>query len=381
MLVTEPGKPGSHHLICAVCGNEYRRLGRSLQVCPECIRDRWEDSRKWCEAVHAVSRDSYRLPLTPPRDPLGEACSLCVHQCLLTPGETGYCGVRDGSEESLLVHGHTCGQLSFYYDPLPTNCVADWVCAGGTGAGYPKYAHDRGPEAGFLNLAVFFEACNFDCLYCQNWMHKEAHIKGKGRTSISELVRAVNSQTSCICFFGGDPVPQLPYALRVAEEARKARSGEILRICWETNGSMQPDLLRSMAGLSLESGGCVKVDLKAWNPHLHRALTGCDNKQVFENFAMLADWIPLRPDPPFLVASTVLVPGYIDASEIANIARFIAELNPDIPYSLLAFAPEFHLRDFPTTSPEQAKACFEAAKKAGLRRVKVGNQHLLCSRA
>mgnify|MGYP000983731849 FL=1 len=96
---------------------------------------------------------------------------------------------------------------------------------------------------------------------------------------------------------------------------------------------------------------------------------------------MLFRSIPLRPDPPFLVASTVMVPGYVEANEIANIARFIAELNPDIPYSLLAFAPEFHLRDFPTTSPEQAKACFEAAKKAGLRRVRVGNQHLLCSRA
>jgi pyruvate formate lyase activating enzyme len=380
MLIIDRGNTGNRHLVCALCGNEYRRLGASVQVCPECIRDRWEESRTWCAAIHDLSRESFQLPLHPPRSPIGEACDLCVHQCRMSPGEKGYCGVRDGSEESLLVHGHTSGQLSYYYDPLPTNCVADWVCAGGTGAGYPTFAHENGPEAGFLNLAVFFEACNFNCLFCQNWMHKEAHLKRKRWTSVNDLVRAANAQTSCICFFGGDPVPQLPYALQVSEQARKARSGEILRICWETNGSMQPDLLQSMARLSLETGGCVKVDLKAWNPHIHRALTGCDNKQVFANFATLSELIPLRPNPPFLVASTVMIPGYIEAEEVAQIARFIARLNPDIPYALLAFAPEFHLQDFPTTSSAQAEACFEAAKSAGLRRVRIGNQHLLCTR-
>jgi pyruvate formate lyase activating enzyme len=381
MLIIDPGKPGSHHLICAVCGNEFRRLGRSIQVCPECIRDRWEESARTCELIHSLSRESHRLPLHPPRSLMGEVCRLCVHQCRMNPGEKGYCGVRDGGAESLLVDGHSSGHLSYYYDPLPTNCVADWVCAGGTGAGYPTFSHDRGPEAGYLNLAVFFEACNFNCLFCQNWMHKEAHLKRRRRTSVEDLVHAANSQTSCICFFGGDPVPQLPYALRVSELARKARSAEILRICWETNGSMQPELLRSMAMHSLESGGCIKVDLKAWNPHVHRALTGCDNKQVFENFAMLAEWIPQRPDPPFLIASTVMIPGYIEAEEIGQIARFIASLSPDIPYSLLAFAPEFHLQDFPTTSSTQAEACFEAAKGAGLRRVRIGNQHLLFPKA
>jgi hypothetical protein len=33
------------------------------------------------------------------------------------------------------------GNLSWYKDPLPTNCVGDWVCAGGTGAGFPRHAH------------------------------------------------------------------------------------------------------------------------------------------------------------------------------------------------------------------------------------------------
>jgi pyruvate formate lyase activating enzyme len=183
-----------------------------------------------------------------------------------------------------------------------------------------------------------------------------------------------------VCYFGGDPTPQLPYALAASEKMLRERPDQILRICWETNGSMQPDLLKHMARLSLETGGCVKVDLKAWNPNIHRALCGCDNQLVLENFATLAQWVPLRPEPPLLVASTLMVPGYVEAEEVAGIAAFIASLNPDIPYTLLAFAPEFCLEDFPTTSCRQAEECLAAARKAGLRRVRVGNQHLLGSR-
>ena len=132
-----------------------------------------------------------------------------------------------------------------------------------------------------------------------------------------------------------------------------------------------------MVRLSLKSGGCIKVDLKAWNANIHYALCGCDNTPVLENFARLSRWIGQRPDPPLLLASTLLVPGYVDEDEIYGLASFIAGLSPDIPYSLLGFAPQFSLNDFPTTSREQAEACLDAALNAGLRRVRIGNSHLL----
>jgi pyruvate formate lyase activating enzyme len=91
--------------------------------------------------------------------------------------------------------------------------------------------------------------------------------------------------------------------------------------------------------------------------------------------------VPERPDPPFLVASTLLVPGYVGEEEVSKIASFIARLNPDIPYALLGFAPQFCLDDFPTTSVAQAEACVEAAKRAGLRRVRLGNHHLIGARS
>ncbi|NLI81573.1 MAG: radical SAM protein [Deltaproteobacteria bacterium] len=366
---------------CPVCGEKVEGIGSTVAVCPRCIRENWQGSRRFVENVHMESRRLFRLPPFPPAVPGGVACDLCLQQCRMGETDRGYCDVRSGSAESMREDGRTRARLSSYYDPLPTNCVADWVCAGGTGSGYPEFAHVKGTEVGYYNLAVFFEACNFNCLYCQNWSFKEPGRKSAAWTTVDGLARAVNTQTSCICFFGGDPTPQLPFALRVSEKLRRGWSGKILRICWETNGSMHPEQLKRMASVSLESGGTIKIDLKAWNPHIHQALCGCDNQRVLENFSMLARWVPERPDPPLLVASTLLVPGYVEAEEVKNIAEFIARLNPDIPYALLGFAPQFCLDDFPTTSRVQAESCLDAARQAGLRRIRLGNHHLIGARS
>jgi len=47
----------------------------------------------------------------------------------------------------------------------------------------------------------------------------------------------------------------------------------------------------------------------------------------------------------------------------------------DIPYSLLAFYPQFYM-NLPTTSKKEAIECMGAAKKY-LKRVRIGNIHLL----
>jgi pyruvate formate lyase activating enzyme len=140
---------------------------------------------------------------------------------------------------------------------------------------------------------------------------------------------------------------------------------------------MDRRLLKNMMDLSWSSGGCIKFDLKAWNASVHRALCGIGNERTLENFAYAASRIWERPDPPPLIASTLLVPGYIDEVEVQRIARFIASLDVTIPYALLAFSPQFFMTDLPTTSRALADRCLAVAQEAGLKRVKIGNVHLL----
>jgi pyruvate formate lyase activating enzyme len=165
----------------------------------------------------------------------------------------------------------------------------------------------------------------------------------------------------------------MPHAL--ATSRLLAEQG--VTVCWETNGSMHPRLLDRAVDLSLRSGGCIKFDLKARDDNLHYALTGVSNRRTLDNFQRAAQHIADRPDPPLLVASTLLVPGYVDADEVGQIAHFIASLDPDIPYALLGFHPHFFAPDLPRTSVRHAERALAAAQAAGLTRVRIGNRHLL----
>jgi pyruvate formate lyase activating enzyme len=207
-------------------------------------------------------------------------------------------------------------------------------------------------------------------------MHRE-RVRDRNRISPEELAQAVDAQTSCVCYFGGDPTPQLPHAIAASKKALERAGGRILRICWETNGSMATALLKEMVSLSLSSGGCIKFDIKAWSESLHIALCGVSNERTRENFESVAKRFCQRPEPPLLIASTLLVPGYIDEEEVRNISKWIASLDPEIPYVLLAFYPQFFFQDLPTTPRSLALRCKEVAEEEGLRRVRIGNLHLL----
>lgn len=183
--------------------------------------------------------------------------------------------------------------------------------------------------------------------------------------------------TSCVCYFGGDPSPQLLHSLHTSRLAAARKDRKILRFCWETNGTMSSYLLEKILEVALESGGCVKFDLKAFHPSLNIALCGRGNEQTKANFELAAKWTRKREDPPLIVASTLLVPGYVEREEIYELAKFIASLDSDIPYSLLGFYPHFYFNDLPCTSHRHAQGCREAAYEAGLKRVRIGNIHLL----
>ena len=362
--------------VCRNCGRKSPAIARSLGLCADCIRHDFDRVLPLIKETHRQSRAPFGLPADAPRQADGALCRLCVNECRIPQHGVSYCGLRTNDTGKLSGVSADKANVSWYYDPLPTNCVADWVCPGGTGAGFPDFAHMPGAEYGYKNLAVFYQACSFNCLFCQNWHYRHAAIREE-RVSALALAEKVDDRTSCICYFGGDPTPQLPHAIRVSRVARERNEGRILRICWETNGSMHPNLLRPMAELSLTSGGCIKFDLKAWSEGLHVALCGTSNRRTLDNFRALAKYVSSRPSPPFLIASTLLVPGYVDEYEVSGIASFIASLGPDIPYRLLAFHPQFMMDDLPPTSRQHAETCLQAARRQGLRRLSVGNLHLL----
>ncbi len=345
---------------CAVCGCASPLMSEVLGICPACARrDRCLEQAR---AVHAASRRLFDLPEAPPCTEGGVRCTLCACECTVGEGERGFCGLRTVQQGRLchLAGTPQRGSLHWYRDPLPTNCVADWVCSGSG-------------QHGKHNLAVFYNSCTLNCLFCQNWHFREVDVVRSEGISARQLADCANPRTYCVCYFGGDPAAQMPHAL--ASARLLAERGVV--VCWETAGTSHPALLDRAVRLSLETGGCIKFDLKAYTETLHIALTGMSNRRTLENFTRALQRSSERPHPPLVIASTLLVPGYVDAEEVGRIARFIARQNPDTPYALLGFAPNFLMPDLPPTSVRHAEEARQAALDAGLRNVRIGNRHVL----
>jgi pyruvate formate lyase activating enzyme len=327
-----------------------------IGTCVNCLRN--TSSKDSFIDVHSQVRDKYGLPQFPPRCKTGIQCSFCANSCQLAEGFTGYCGLHK-NKEGRLVHlfPKNAAKASMYLDLLPTNCCASWFCRGSA-------------EPGF-NLAVFLYGCNFNCLFCQNASHKNL-FEAPYITQDEMVKAALENKVRCVCFFGGSPEPQLPFTLKIARRII-AESNNTKHICWEWNGCGNPKLVKKAAEIAAESGGTIKFDLKAFHPHIVQTLCGVDNKQSFENFKMLAYDVSCRKT---LTATTLLVPYYVDQNEIKAIVKYIAEFDPDIPYSLLVFHPDFYLSDLPVTPRNQVDSCYSVASQY-LRKVNIGNKYLI----
>jgi len=347
---------------------------RVIGLCAECLRQSAEIER--IARIHASIRRQFALPEAAPSNPSGRKCSLCANECRMGVGQRGYCGLRENVAGQLVSLAGTwqIGHVQWYYDPLPTNCVAGWVCPEGESSDSFRDPRRRSWNRQ-NNLAVFYEACTFNCLFCQNWTFRLSP-RNPHPMSAAQLAACSDDRTACVCFFGGDPAAQMLHALRTSDILLASRP-HFPRICWETNGNMNAKLARRAAELSLRSGGCIKFDLKAWNDSLHRCLTGSSNRRTLDNFRLLAELGRDRRQPPLLVASTLLVPGYLDDEEIAGLAQFIAGMDPEIPYSLLGFHPDFFLSDLPPTSRAHAERAAAICHEAGLQNVRIGNRHVL----
>ena len=366
---------------CSVCQRETP-VTKTLPVCLDCIRAERAGIDCIIERAHSWRQRLFGLPVAIPRASTGVRCKVCNNQCCIPLNQLGYCGLRSNNNNRPSAKVSPSKALMDYYlDPHITNCCASYFCPGGTGIGHPQRAYRPGPEYGYANLSVFFYGCSFDCLYCQNASHKQ--LGEATSVGINQFIAIVDKEPriSCICYFGGSPEPQLPFAIRVLETCRERFKDRILRQCFEMNGNANSSLLKRAAILATQTGGILKFDLKAYSDSVNRALSGISNQASLRNFAMLSDTLPFDDSTyPPLMATTLLVPYYVDENEVAAIAQFIKSLNrPTLEYSLLIFHPNHLMADLPVTPLRQAQRCYDAAKRY-LTRVHVGNLGLLGGR-
>ena len=366
---------------CKLC-QKKTELSIALGICPSCLSElSLEQSKDYLAFIHSTYRTLFPLPKTFPighNSPI--ICNVCSANCFIGINEIGWCGLRQNKNGKMFhLTSKKEGLVSYYLDPHITNCCNAWFCPASTGTGYPRYAVNPKCEKGYYNLALFLYGCSYNCLFCQNWEHK--NITQAPKVTSKELIAYTmkNKNITCWCWFGGSPEPQLPFVLYTSTRVRECISKDrVLRICFEWNGDVRKSLVKKAGLIALESGGNIKFDFKAWNPSVHYALTGRTNEQMKENLLFLHTLFQeFNADHLFhLGVTTLLVPYYVGKEEVEQIAKFLGSLDNEIPYSLLVFHPAFKMKDLPITPLKQVIESYLIAKKY-LENVTIGNLHLL----
>ena len=274
--------------------------------------------------------------------PDGEAliCELCPHLCRLADGELGLCRVRRrrGAE-------------------METATFATSVRHLDTVERKPFYHYRPGSRT--LTLAA--PGCSFTCHYCQNYRLSQYGRENTAPWSAQpiDVARIVDEAAD-----GGAVAVALSYSepSLAAEMTLDLANASGLDIIWKSNGYLTPEAARRLA----PALAAVNIDLKSVDEAAHRALTGASCAPVLETLAIF------REHGVWVETSTPLIPKINAAPDaLRRIADAVAAIDPEIPWHLLRFQPEFRMRKARPTSVEALRAAVEIGHDAGLRYVYV----------
>jgi pyruvate formate lyase activating enzyme len=97
-------------------------------------------------------------------------------------------------------------------------------------------------------------------------------------------------------------------------------------------------------------------------------LCGAHLQPVLESICLMKEldiWVEI---------TTLLIPGKNDSEkELTQIARFIKEIDPNIPWHISRFHPDYKYRGADATPIQSLRLAYDVAKKEGLRFIYIGN--------
>ncbi len=193
-------------------------------------------------------------------------------------------------------------------------------------------------------LSIFFQGCNFDCLYC----HNPETIEVFGEKNIPEEISVmtvddilreiaeVEPFISGITVSGGECSLQWKFLTELFTEVKK--KWKRLTCFVDSNGSVP--LWTEDKKEFVEIFDKVMIDIKAYNKKDHMLMVGMDNENVIKNFKYLVEIDKIYE------VRTVIVPEIIDNEKtIDNVSKLIAHYNKDIKYKLIKYRQNGVRRD------------------------------------
>jgi pyruvate formate lyase activating enzyme len=273
------------------------------------------------------------------------ACFLCAQFCRIEPGKRGLCGVRENRDGTLLtlVYGRLIAQN---VDPIEKKPLYHFL-------------------PGTRSYSIATVGCNFRCIFCQNADISQAPSEYKtifGQDTHPDSVVGQAQKTGCatISYTYTEPTISMEYAIDVARRAHEVG----IRNVFVSNGYMSREALEAISPYL----DAANVDLKAYTDHFYVEQCGAHLKPVLKTLE------EMKKRGIWIEVTTLLIPGLNDSpDELRQLADFLAQLDPAIPWHISRFHPTYRLTDRPVTPRHRLHLAREIGFEAGLRYVYTGN--------
>ena len=270
-------------------------------------------------------------------------CELCPRRCRISPGNRGFCRVRENREGTCysLVCGNPC---VIHLDPIEKE----------------PFFHVL---PGSKSLTVSTSGCSFRCKFCENWEISQAFPEDVYSYDVppeTMVKRAVQMGARSIAYTYAEPTVFLEYILDVSSHANKAGILNVIH----SNGFINPAPLRDLCGVL----DAAHIDLKGFAETFYQDLCSGNLAPVLNTMKAL------REETIHLEITNLVIPSKND--DMATLREMFlwikAELGADTPLHLSRFYPRHKLKKLPSTPISTLEKAREAALSCGLEYVYIG---------
>ncbi|MFW6231380.1 MAG: AmmeMemoRadiSam system radical SAM enzyme [Nanoarchaeota archaeon] len=268
-------------------------------------------------------------------------CTACAHRCIIAKGKSGICRVRknDGGKLISLVYEKIAAEN---IDPIEKKPLFHFM-------------------PGTSTYSIGTVGCNFRCDFCQNFdIAVPKEIAGKP-LQIDEIVE--NAQyygCESISYTYNEPTI---FIEMVRDAAKKAHEVGLKNVM-VTNGYMTKEALNCVA----PHIDAMNIDLKAYTDAFYKKLCRGTLQPVLGTIKRAHE------KKIHIEITTLIIPGENDSEEeITKIAKFIAEIDPTIPWHISRFFPMYRMLDKTPTPRDALYLAEQIGKKEGLKHVYIGN--------
>lgn len=272
-------------------------------------------------------------------------CELCPHQCIIKEGKRGICCVREnrGGKLFSLVFGKA---IAANVDPIEKKPLFHFL-------------------PGSFSLSIATVGCNFQCLHCQNadisqMPRDKGGIAGRSLPPDQVVSLALEGGCQSISYTYTEPTVYFEYALDTAQQADEAG----LKNVFVTNGYIEKEPLEAIQPWLHGAN----VDLKSFRESFYRKI--CKAKlgpvlETLQRMKTLGIWFEV---------TTLLIPGLNDdEQEVRDLARFLKDLGPEIPWHVSAFHPTYRMTERNRTPVSALRRAADIGREEGLLFIYTGN--------